>query len=145
MVRGVLPPSTPAAPPARQGLAFSIADAPCLADRTASQDRLTGWLSDIARTAAGKSLRQLAAEAPKVEAVLLGLADGSPYLWELATPEPDRLLRLLTAEPDGHLSALLAKSAKSVAGAKDEAAAMQLLRRMKAETELLIALADVGG
>src|ERR1051326_8286850 len=145
MVRGVKKPSKPAAQPARQGLAFSIADAPCLADRTASQDRLTVWLSDIARTAAGKSLRQLVAEAPKGEAVLLGLADGSPYLWELATAEPGRLLRLLTADPDGQLSALLARSAKAVAGAKDEAAAMQLLRRMKAEAALLIALADIGG
>ncbi len=145
MVRGVKKTSKPAAQPAGQRLASAVTDAPRLADREAAQDRLAEWLSDIARSAAGKSLKQLIGDAPKAEALLLGLADGSPYLWDLAMADPDRLLRLLTSEPDGHLSALLMKSAKAVAAAKDEAAAMQLLRRMKAEAALLIAIADIGG
>ena len=40
---------------------------------------------------------------------------------------------------------LLAKAGKAVAATKDEAEAMRLLRRMKAEAALLIALADIGG
>ncbi len=79
-----------------QGLALAITDAPQLADREAAQARLTEWLSDVARSAAGKSLRQLIGEAPRLEALLLGLADGSPYLWDLATADPDRLLTVLT-------------------------------------------------
>src|SRR4051794_16999948 len=145
MVRGVKKTSKPAAQPGGQWLTLAIADAPQLADREAAQARLTEWLSDVARSAAGKSLKQLIAEAPKLEALLLGLADGSPYLWELATAEPDRLLTVLNAEPGEHLAALLSTSAKAVVAAKDEATAMQLLRRMKAEAALLIAVADIGG
>jgi glutamate-ammonia-ligase adenylyltransferase len=145
MVRGVKKTSKPAAQPGGHGLAHAITDAPQLADRKAAQARLTEWLSDVARSAAGKSLKQLIAEAPGLEALLLGLADGSPYLWELVTADADRLLTVLTAEPGDHLAALLDKSAKAVAAAKDEAAAMQLLRRMKAEAALLIAVADIGG
>ena len=98
-----------------------------------------------ARAAPARPLKQRIAGAPKVEALLLGLADGSPYLWELASAEPDRLLAVLEADPGERLAELLAKSGKAAAAAKDEAAAMRLLRRMKAEAALLIALADIGG
>ena len=53
--------------------------------------------------------------------------------------------RCSIADPDEHLAELLAKTEKAVAAAKDEAEAMRLLRRMKAEAALLIALADIGG
>src|SRR5258708_2068101 len=145
MVRAANKTSKPAAKKGVPALAPAIAAAPRLADRKAAQDGLTEWLSDIGRSAAGKSIKQLIEQAPKTEALLLGLADGSPYLWDLATAEPDRLLAVLATDPDQHLSALLAKSAKAVAAAKDDATAMQRLRRMKAEAALLIALADIGG
>src|ERR1700757_100839 len=144
MVRGVKKPSKPASEPVRQGLAFAVGNAPCLADEKASQGRLTEGLSEIGRSAAGKSLKQLIGEAPRLEALLLGLADGSPYLWDLATSEPDRLLTVLTAEPGEHLAALLANPAQAVAIAEDDVTAMQLLRRMKPEAALLIAVADIG-
>ena len=38
----------------------------------------------------------------------------------------------------------MAETASAVAAAEDEATAMRLLRRMKAEAALLIALADIG-
>src|SRR5690348_17276212 len=102
MVRGVKKPSKPANEPVRpietaQGLAFAVGDAPRLADEKAAQDRLTEWLSEIGRSAAGKSLKRLIGEAPGLEALLLGLADGSPYLWDIASAEPDRLLTVLRA------------------------------------------------
>ncbi|MSP44862.1 MAG: bifunctional [glutamine synthetase] adenylyltransferase/[glutamine synthetase]-adenylyl-L-tyrosine phosphorylase [Xanthobacteraceae bacterium] len=126
-------------------LAVAVAEAPRLVDRKAAQGRLAGWLTDIGRSAAGKALKKLIGASPKVEALLLGLADGSPYLWDLAAAEPERLLSLLNSNPDRHLAALLEKSAKAVAATRDEARAMRLLRRMKAEAALLIALADIGG
>jgi glutamate-ammonia-ligase adenylyltransferase len=125
-------------------LALAIADAPRLTDRKAAQARLAEWLATTGRSATGKALKALLAEAPKVEALLLGLADGSPYLWELATAEPARLLALLDANPDKHFATLLAKCTKAVAATKDEAEAMRHLRRTKAEAALLIALADIG-
>jgi glutamate-ammonia-ligase adenylyltransferase len=140
----------PAARKSVRPLTAAIAKAPQLADREAAQVRLAEWLADIgkgsaSRSAAGKALKQLIGSSPKVEALLLGLADGSPYLWELASAEPDRLLAVLESDPAERLTELLSKSAKAAAAAKDEAAAMRLLRRMKAEAALLIALADIGG
>jgi glutamate-ammonia-ligase adenylyltransferase len=126
-------------------LAARIAEAPRLNDRKAAQGRMAEWLRTIGRSAPGKALARLFAGAPRVEALVLGLADGSPFLWELASAAPERLLRLLAADPDAHLAALLSRTAKAVAAARSEAAAMRLLRRMKAEAALLIALADLGG
>ena len=82
---------------------------------------------------------------PNVDTLLQSLAESSPYLWELASGDPARLLRLLTADPDSHLAALLADTGRAVAATDDEAQAMRWLRRMKAEAALLIALADIGG
>src|SRR5436190_4460923 len=126
-------------------LAIALADAPRLMDRKAAHARVAAWLTEIGRSAAGKTLKRLITAAPKLEALLHGLADGSPYLWDLAAAEPERLLSLLNCNPDVHLAELLAKAEKAVAATRDEAEAMQLLRRMRAEAALLIALADIGG
>jgi len=133
--------------PARddKALALAITAAPRLTDRKAAQARVTEWLTEIGRSAPGKALKLLTVKTPKLEALLLGLADGSPYLWDLATADPERLLAVVQAEPDRHLADLLSKSGKAAAAAKSEAAAMRGLRRMKAEAALLIALADIGG
>ncbi len=126
-------------------LASAVTQAPRLVDRKAAQARVAEWLTGIGRSVSGKALKRLIGKSPKVEALLLGLADGSPYLWGLAAGEPAGLLSLFNSDPDRHLAALLAKSAKAAAATKDEAEAMRLLRRMKAEAALLIALADIGG
>ena len=133
------------APKVEKTLASAISDAPRLTDRKAAQARVAEWLTEIGRSADGKALKRLLAAAPKVEALLVGLSDGSPYLWDLAVAEPARLLSLLNADPDQHLAALLTKAEKAVDATKDEAEAMRLLRRTKAEAALLIALADIGG
>src|SRR5262249_54163389 len=70
---------------------------------------------------------------------------GSPYLWELATSEPERLLAMLDADPDKHFRNVLTAAAKAVGATKSEDTAKRALRRMKAEAALLIALADIGG
>jgi glutamate-ammonia-ligase adenylyltransferase len=138
-------PAKPAAKPGGRPLAAAVSRAPRLTDRDAAQARVSGWLAEIGKSAAGKTLKQRIGGSPRLEALLLGLADGSPYLWELATAEPDRLLEILEADPDARLAALLSKSGKAAAAAKSETAAMRVLRRMKAEAALLIALADIGG
>ena len=125
-------PAKPAAKPGGRSLAAAVSRAPRLTDRGAAQARVSGWLAEIGKSAAGKALKPLIDGSSRLEALLLGLADGSPYLWELAAADPDRLLEILEADPDERLSAVLAKSAKAVAAAKDETTAMRLLRRMKA-------------
>ena len=82
---------------------------------------------------------------PTIGTLLASLAESSPYLWDLARREPERLLRLLSAIRTSASPLCLAEHGRAVASSKDEAEAMRLLRRMKAEAALLIALADIGG
>ena len=127
------------------GLAQRIADAPRLSAPKEARGRVNAWLAEIGRTAPGKALKRTLAAAPKAMALLAGLAEGSPFLWELIAAEPARLLALLDADPDARLASLLAETTGAMAAMKDEAEAMRCLRRMKSEAALLIALADIGG
>jgi [glutamine synthetase] adenylyltransferase / [glutamine synthetase]-adenylyl-L-tyrosine phosphorylase len=77
--------------------------------------------------------------------ILLGVAEASPYLFELMRADAARLIRLLESEPETHLMRLIEKTCVEVVAAPGEAEAMQLLRAMKSEAALLIALCDIGG
>ena len=134
----------PAGKPDRS-LAAAIVQAPRLSTPAEARARVAAWLGEIGRSAAGKALKRRIGAFRKLADLLAGLAEGSPFLWELATSDPDRLLAVLDADPDTHLRNVLTTAAKAVGAAKSEAAAMRALRRMKAEAALLIALADIGG
>jgi glutamate-ammonia-ligase adenylyltransferase len=125
-------------------LAARIVTAPYLVEAKAARARVAEWLTGLPATHA-KPLKALLAAHKTVDTLLQCLAESSPYLWELASGDPARLLRLLTADPDSYLAALLADTGRAVATTEDEAQAMRWLRRMKAEAALLIALADIGG
>ena len=131
-------------PPSGATLAERIATAPYLVEPKVARSRLAEWLAGL-RGPQAKSLKALLAAHKTVGALLQSLAESSPYLWELASGDPQRLLRLLGCDPDRHLAALLAENGRAVAATADEAEAMRLLRRLKAEAALLIALADIGG
>ena len=107
--------------------------------------RVSEWLAEIADTAAGKSLTQLLAAYPMLDGLVMSLAEGSRYLWELARADPERLVLLLQAEPARRFDDILADAKRAITAADDEAEVMRLLRRMKSEAALLIALADIGG
>ena len=68
---------------------------------------------------------------------------GSPYLAGLGRRDPDRLERLLGADPDAQLADILARTAE--AAGLELAAAKAALRQLKGELHLLTALADLGG
>jgi glutamate-ammonia-ligase adenylyltransferase len=125
-------------------LAARIVTAPHVTDASTAQTRLAEWLAGV-DAAEVTALKALIAENPTIRTLLEGLCESSPYLWELASREPDRLLRLLNADPDAHLTALLSQHGHAAAMTEDFDEAMRLLRRMKAEAALLIALADIGG
>ncbi len=81
---------------------------------------------------------------PKIESLLLGLADQSPFLWGLIRRDPGRLARILAKPPDAALDEVLLRL--SDCGVEtSEAQAMSLLRRARQETALIIALADLSG
>jgi glutamate-ammonia-ligase adenylyltransferase len=126
-------------------LAERITLAPELSDPAAATARVDQWTRDIAGDAAGKALVKLLEQKPPIARMLAGFAESSPFLWELATAEPPRLLALLQSDPDPHFAAVMSKSSAAVLRAKDDAQAMRVLRRMKAEASLLIALCDIGG
>jgi glutamate-ammonia-ligase adenylyltransferase len=126
-------------------LAQRVAAAPLLAAADAAHARVKEWLTEIAGTPAGETLLRLMAAHPKLGALIAGLAEGSPYLWELFRAEPARLVGLLEAEPARRFDEILAGARLAIAAARDQAEVMRLLRRMKAEGALLIALADIGG
>lgn len=125
-------------------LADLIAAAPKLVDPDNASSRVTEWLAGGAADDF-RSLKVLLSDRPLVKTLLESLAESSPYLWELASREPDRLLRLLRADPEQHLKTLLNQHGDAAAFSKNDAEAMAQLRRMKADAALLIALADIGG
>jgi [glutamine synthetase] adenylyltransferase / [glutamine synthetase]-adenylyl-L-tyrosine phosphorylase len=130
--------------PGERGLAARIVTAPRLTAPDAAEKRVDNWLAEMGGDAAAATLRRLFAAHPQARALVLGLADGSPHLWELATAEPSRLARLLESDPETRFAAILADTV-SVPSAPDEAYVMQLLRSVKAEASLLIAVVDIGG
>ncbi|HEX5211850.1 MAG TPA: bifunctional [glutamine synthetase] adenylyltransferase/[glutamine synthetase]-adenylyl-L-tyrosine phosphorylase [Pseudolabrys sp.] len=125
-------------------LAARIVAAPYLVEAKSAQVRVADWLAGLP-AAKAKPLKALCAAHPKVGTLLQSLGESSPFLWELVSGDGARLLRLLTCDPDAHLAALLAEATRAVAATEDIAEAMRLLRHMKAEAALLIALADIGG
>src|SRR6516165_3786329 len=128
-----------------RSLAQRVVSGPNLHDAAAARARLDDWLAEIGTSPAGTSVRQLFAELPTLHALMLGLTDGSPYLWELVRRSPERLVDLLQAEPERRFDDILHGAKRAIAVAREEAEAMRVLRHMKAEAALLIALGDIGG
>ena len=115
----------------------------------AGRVRVAAWLDEIADTDDGRALRAIMAAHQGAAALMAAIAASSPYLWDLARADPGRLAALLQSDPDARLAACVARAARDVrAGtshAQTQADTMRILREMKAEAALLIALADIGG
>jgi glutamate-ammonia-ligase adenylyltransferase len=82
---------------------------------------------------------------PLAGRLLLGIAEFSPYLFDLVRAEPSRLIRLLSCDPDVHFASVIEAAALAIRSASGEADVTCVLRRMKSEAALLIALCDIGG
>jgi glutamate-ammonia-ligase adenylyltransferase len=124
--------------------AARIIDVPQLSDAAAAEARLADWLGD-AGAEAGAAIRQRLAAFPKAGHVLAGIAEASPYLFDLLRADAARAVRLLDCDPDRHVESLIATAAAAWTTAGSEAEVMAVLRRMKAEAALLIALCDIAG
>ncbi len=122
-------------------LAARIVTAPYLVDAEAAKARVEAWRAGLAETL----VSTLLADYPIVKSLLESLSESSPFLWDLVTASPERLLALMGQAPEQHLADLLAASGRAAAETADIDEAMRILRRMKAEAALLIALADIGG
>jgi glutamate-ammonia-ligase adenylyltransferase len=109
------------------------------------RDKLAEWLAEIRTTDDGAALERLFAREPAQRALIERIAAHSPFLWQLASEDPARLNAMLAADPDAHLSQLIDATIAVSAATTDDTELTRLLRRMKAEAALLIALADIGG
>ena len=126
-------------------LAARIRTAPFLPESQPHASKLDAWLSDLGAGDEGEALHQILAAHPKIWDLFAGVANYSSYLWDLASADAARLVRVLSADPDRHFERLLAHSRTILSATDDEAEAMRALRRMKSEAAMLIAFADIGG
>jgi [glutamine synthetase] adenylyltransferase / [glutamine synthetase]-adenylyl-L-tyrosine phosphorylase len=110
-----------------------------------SAARIAEWLASLKANAAAKALKKLIDDYPALARVLGGIAEAAPYLWDLVQGDPSRFVRLLESDPDVALAVLLTTAQSAVAAARSTDEVMRLLRRMKAEAALSIALCDIGG
>src|ERR1700687_4647876 len=109
-----------------------------------AEQRLADWLTGVAPEQAA-AIEDLIARFPLASTILLGIAEASPYLFDLVRADAARLIRLLECEPEPCLAQLIEKTCRDVSAASSEAEVMQVLRRMESEAALLIALCDIGG
>jgi len=136
---------TPSAPgnADAQTLAARFVEAPHIAASEQAEQRLADWLAELEPEHAAALDALL--DGAIAKRILLGIAAFSPYLFDLVRSDAARLIRLLRCDPDQHLAALLETAAGEVFAAPGETEVMRLLRGLKAEAALLIALCDIGG
>ena len=125
-------------------LAARFVNGPQLVAPDEAARRLDNMLGDIEPEHA-RALRDIGARFPQAQIILQGIAEASPYLFDLIRMNPARAVALMQCDPDTRIAVLIEATATEVAAASSEADAMVLLRRMKAEAALLIALCDIGG
>jgi glutamate-ammonia-ligase adenylyltransferase len=125
-------------------LAAAFVSGPQVFAPAEAEQRLADWLIEL-EPAQSSAFRAVAERFPHVKSTLIGIAEASPYLFDLIRADPARALRLLRCAPDTHLAMSIERTSAAVVAAGSEAEAMQLLRTMKAEAALLIALCDIGG
>jgi len=130
-------------PADRHNLASRITAPHALAN-DAGRIRVGEWLGERADCEAMQAVRGILATHPPVRTLIEAMASSSVHLWDLMCTDAARLVRLLETDPDESLAALRAVATGMRPDATD-AEAMHLLRIMKAEAALLIALADIGG
>src|SRR6202012_1120423 len=126
-----------------RALAARFVDGPHVSAVDKAEQGWTGWLAELDPAQSA----ELAAlfEYPQARSILLGIVEHSPYLFDLIRSDAARLIRVLNGEPEVLLAALIETTSEQVFAAASEADAMRLLRRMKSEAALMIALCDIGG
>ncbi len=120
-----------------------LGKAPLTAEAVQARAKLEDFLAQDFFADAGE--RRWVVSDGTIGALLLGIADHSPYLWRLIRADPARLRHLLGTPPQQSLAVCLEFAASACDEAATEAEVMRLLRRAKQEIALLVALADLGG
>src|SRR3981081_2907281 len=125
-------------------LAARFVDGPHVSAPDKAEQRLADWLTDLAPEQVA-AIGGLIARFPPANPFLLGIAEASPYLFDLVRADSRRAIRLLECEPEPYLAQLIENTCRNVSAASSEADVMQLTRTLKSAVALLIALCDIGG
>jgi [glutamine synthetase] adenylyltransferase / [glutamine synthetase]-adenylyl-L-tyrosine phosphorylase len=125
-------------------LAARFVDGPHVSAPDQAEQRRADWLTGLAPEQAA-AIDDLVVRFPLAGTILFGIAEASPYLFDSVRADAARLIRLLDCEPEPYLAQLIETTCRDVSEASSEADVMLLLRRMKSEAALLIALCDIGG
>src|ERR1700759_1541876 len=123
-----------------RALAARFGDGPHVSAPDNAEQSFGNWLAELEPAQAAA----IAAHT-RAQTILHGIAEFSPYLFDLIRADAARLIRLLDCDPEEHLAALIETASREVFPATSEADVMRFLRRMKSEAALMIALCDIGG
>jgi glutamate-ammonia-ligase adenylyltransferase len=125
-----------------------LSAAPVIADRARAVARLADLIERAESHPDAAGLRA-ALEDGRLRALLLGLAEHSPFLWHLASSDPARLRMLATSSPEEAARSLAEAQAglfrRIRSGELSRADAVRSFRRNRNAHALLVALADLGG
>jgi glutamate-ammonia-ligase adenylyltransferase len=121
-----------------------LCEAPRVANISAAKIAVSGMLADAPKEVAAALSKAIASNKTLTQ-LLHGLSEGSPYLWGTISSDPSTLLSLLEESPEQGMARILADYAQQTAEAGSDGEAQKILRAMKREGALLIALADIGG
>ena len=136
------PKARPAA--SSESLLARLREAPRAAKIAEAKAAVARLIDDTPKEVSGP-LGEAIASNVVLEKLMHGLFEGSSYLWGIIAFEPGILLRLLGETPEAAIDRILASHTKQTLAAESDAEAQVILRAMKREGALLIALADIGG
>src|SRR6202008_34232 len=88
----------------RHRLAARFVEGPHVSAPDQAEQRLGDWLSGL-ESAQSAALDALLDHA-NAKRILLGIAEFSPYLFDLFRADAARLIRILSCDPESHLNAL---------------------------------------
>jgi glutamate-ammonia-ligase adenylyltransferase len=125
-------------------LGHRIKAGPRIAVPVQARERFAAWTKSLSGSADGRKLTDIVKSQSGIAALMQRLADGSPYLWELVEASPKRMITLLEDDPDQRLARIIANAQRLAHEADEDALIMRVLRLMKADAALLIAMADIG-
>ncbi len=123
-------------------LAAQLRSAPVLFEPAAAEIKVAQFLEPLDPT---HPLHSLATQ-PAVRALLAGVAEHSPFLWQLVVVDPERCARIVAAAPELTLGAEIdALDSTPWDAGLHASELMRALRRARQAVALLVAFADLGG
>ncbi|MET0606106.1 MAG: bifunctional [glutamine synthetase] adenylyltransferase/[glutamine synthetase]-adenylyl-L-tyrosine phosphorylase [Beijerinckiaceae bacterium] len=126
-------------------LSRRIDTAPFMPPRKDAKRICNAFLLDIRDKNVARDLRALFDDAPQARALVGAALAHSPFLTGILRRRPEWLYDMLRTAPDNFFADLIAQVDAAPRVASDEASLMTALREARAQSALVIALADLGG